>query len=576
MATTSRSNAARIGSGNPGVPGHTHDMGDISGGGGGGGVTDHGALTGLGDDDHTQYLNNSRGDVRYDAKNTASTAVAAHVALADPHTQYLKPTEVIAGTNVTVNTTTTPGSVIVSSTAAGGGGVTDHGALTGLGDDDHPQYLKPSEVKAGSAITVDVNVNGEVTISSAAAGGGSVPTGGSTGQALVKTSATDYATGWTTIAGSTTLQSQIELDSMVGATDDDKLTNAMSAAAAQNYPPPILLGPKNYNFSANRALYDGFTLIGVQGMGNAELGNRGTMRTQVSVSGSGTWLSANGGIRKASENWDVAIRNISFTGSSGKQFMGGAAVLWCMNLRDCSWSGWSSVLGSQATKLLVNLCLFDGWLSFHNSYHGEIHIGGSDNTLFVAMTNIDGNIGYLSPGGSTGQAHLWLDYMEKTTIGPIYSTGEGGWTCIRVTGPAFNTVVGQNGNLGGPIWITGAKLEGRNITDACNGSIIRVEGGQLHLRDTWVSYGMKNPTAMGHSPTDAGMIHQTGGQLLVDGCTYDRATGVLETVPFVYSAGGKARVSNIFTGSKGQAWTGLPRVDSAGGTVTADTSVTVI
>jgi Protein of unknown function (DUF2793) len=37
----------------------------VSGGGGGGGVTDHGALTGLGDDDHPQYLNNARGDARY-------------------------------------------------------------------------------------------------------------------------------------------------------------------------------------------------------------------------------------------------------------------------------------------------------------------------------------------------------------------------------------------------------------------------------------------------------------------------------------------------------------------------------
>jgi hypothetical protein len=33
--------------------------------GGGGGVTDHGALTGLADDDHTQYHNDARGDVRY-------------------------------------------------------------------------------------------------------------------------------------------------------------------------------------------------------------------------------------------------------------------------------------------------------------------------------------------------------------------------------------------------------------------------------------------------------------------------------------------------------------------------------
>lgn len=34
-------------------------------GGSGGGVSDHGALTGLGDDDHTQYFNQTRGDVRY-------------------------------------------------------------------------------------------------------------------------------------------------------------------------------------------------------------------------------------------------------------------------------------------------------------------------------------------------------------------------------------------------------------------------------------------------------------------------------------------------------------------------------
>jgi len=56
-----------------------------------GGVTDHGALTGLADDDHPQYFNQARGDARY-------------------------------------------------ALIGQGGGVTDHGALTGLGDDDHPQY----------------------------------------------------------------------------------------------------------------------------------------------------------------------------------------------------------------------------------------------------------------------------------------------------------------------------------------------------------------------------------------------------------------------------------------------------
>ena len=108
-------------------------------GGGGGGVSDHGALTGLGDDDHVQYHNDARGDLRYwllttdlatqveldavaaakantshahageditsgtiaDARIAASiardsevtSAISTHEAAADPHTGYQKESE---------------------------------------------------------------------------------------------------------------------------------------------------------------------------------------------------------------------------------------------------------------------------------------------------------------------------------------------------------------------------------------------------------------------------------------------------------------------------------------------------
>jgi hypothetical protein len=52
---------------------------DEGGGGGGGGVTDHGALTGLADDDHLQYFNQSRGDERYNTKAEVDAKVAAEV-----------------------------------------------------------------------------------------------------------------------------------------------------------------------------------------------------------------------------------------------------------------------------------------------------------------------------------------------------------------------------------------------------------------------------------------------------------------------------------------------------------------
>jgi hypothetical protein len=92
---------------------------------GGGGVSDHGALTGLGDDDHTQYHTDARGDARYWPLSTdlatqaeldahaadttsvhgiadtsvlatdaeVSAAVAAHEAAVDPHPTYLTQAE---------------------------------------------------------------------------------------------------------------------------------------------------------------------------------------------------------------------------------------------------------------------------------------------------------------------------------------------------------------------------------------------------------------------------------------------------------------------------------------------------
>lgn len=45
-------------------------------GSGGGGTSDHGALTGLSDDDHSQYHNDARGDVRYYTKPQVDAALA--------------------------------------------------------------------------------------------------------------------------------------------------------------------------------------------------------------------------------------------------------------------------------------------------------------------------------------------------------------------------------------------------------------------------------------------------------------------------------------------------------------------
>jgi len=120
------------------------------------------------------------------------------------------------------------------------------------------------------------------------------------------------------------------------------------------------------------------------------------------------------------------------------------------------------------------------------------------------------------------------------------------------------------------------RSEGRNSGAPCWGSNIRIGGsGHVTLRDWWVSYGASNLNQNGHTG-EGGVITQTGARVLYDGLIYDRAAGVAETVPFIYVSGGTARVRNIQYAAAGGSWTGLPRVDQAGGTVDADSSVTVI
>lgn len=123
-------------------------------------VTDHGGLTGLSDDDHPQYLQESL----FDAKGDLVAATADNT-----------PARLGVGSNGQVLTADSAEATGIK-WAAAAGGVTDHGALTGLADDDHTQYLKEkasggaaSEVpehthtSAAEAGTLDYGEAGDIT-----------------------------------------------------------------------------------------------------------------------------------------------------------------------------------------------------------------------------------------------------------------------------------------------------------------------------------------------------------------------------------------------------------------------------
>lgn len=116
---------------------------------------DHGSLGGLADDDHTQYHTDARGDARYFQQSEfLSASVGAGSAGA--------PIVLDAGGHIDA-------SMLNDADV-------DHGALGGLGDDDHPQYLLVSGTRAmagdldmgGNAVT-NVGLVDGVTVSAHAA-----------------------------------------------------------------------------------------------------------------------------------------------------------------------------------------------------------------------------------------------------------------------------------------------------------------------------------------------------------------------------------------------------------------------
>lgn len=125
-----------IGGGTPGMP--AVDGSQLTGVTGG--TADHGSLDGLADDDHTIYHTDARGDARYSAlghshtlSNVTDSGTAAAQDVGTLVGDVVQLVDIGGGT---------PGMPAVDGSQLTGiaGGSSDHGALTGLGDDDHTQY----------------------------------------------------------------------------------------------------------------------------------------------------------------------------------------------------------------------------------------------------------------------------------------------------------------------------------------------------------------------------------------------------------------------------------------------------
>lgn len=333
-----------------------------------------------------------------------------------------------------------------------------------------------------------------------------------------------------------------------GATDDARLTAALSALGADTYPRTLLLPPiRKYSFAtANRQPFEGLRVSGAWGFSNPERNSGSKVATAVGLTMNGAWFAP------TATTFGCSFRNLALEGSgTNATFLNGA---WdCLLLRDIYSSALRSVLGTQASRMTITASTFDGAWEINNCYSGAFHLAGSDNTFTWAML-LDSGTAFASAGGSAGQAHWWADSLDKTYIGPIYFTAEGAWRGVRHDGSQLNA---GSTNAGVCSYI-GIRLEGRNPSQPCDGSLFTINGGAARVEGLWVAYGMNAPGA-----GENGVITHNGGQLHVVGVMYDatNATQVTST-PFVWTEGGTGQdviVQGIMRGSRGSGSWGTNR-----------------
>jgi len=393
--------------------------------------------------------------------------------------------------------------------------------------------------------------------------GQGVPTGGTTGQVLAKSSNANYATEWVTVSGAGGEPGIVELDSFAGANDDAKLTAALDYASSQSRIPWIRFPARQVNLNqGGRTPFTGMKLVGpgpgASSAKNYEVGGGVNVNHRINLQ-SGVGTGNNALFVSTSEVYSITVAELNFTANNSGQFWHQpSGTMYSCEFRSLNFYGIRHVFGTPSAKALMTAVSFTGFWGV-NSYDNQatplFHLGGSDNSLWMGGWI---NIGSGSPGN--GGYIIRFDGLSKTNVGYIYLTARNGDLGIRCSG--------SNSGL----CFFGGSYEGQNAGDPCYGNVIRVEGGTVSFRDPWLAYGMVNPTGP-NGGNSQGMIHITGGQVLIDGPRYARATGVGEAVPMIYVGGGEVRVRNAM---RNGSWSGKPRVLHSGGQLDADDTVTVI
>lgn len=344
--------------------------------------------------------------------------------------------------------------------------------------------------------------------------------------------------------------SHIYLDDMAGATDDDKLTAAISLQQSTAGMPPIVLGARNHSFNQTRTLYSGLKLIGQStGPKNIEqspnfVTSRITLGSSIS-SGASSWWISNGG-----NMFDIYMADFAIQGNNGSsvhQFLDVATgTLYASEFHSLAFNFMRAVMGRKDRPCLITQVVLSGHWTANNLWDTQFTLGGSDNQLWMGgMINIGPSQSALQTGTYADNDYEFLfTNLSKTNIGYIYLTALNGWRGIKVTGSSSF------------LSFYGGVYEGYNAGTPAPGTVIRLEGGIGSFYGPCIGQGMGNPDA-----AEGGLVHMTGGEWNFYSPMFYRGN-MADTTPCIYQTGGRLHVAGA-TRRQSETWNARPVLETS-------------
>lgn len=269
----------------------------------------------------------------------------------------------------------------------------------------------------------------------------------------------------------------VRLDDFTGSTDDAKLTNALSYAAAQTFIPAIAM-PTNRRatFSqTGRAPFSGMKLIGGPGGNrNPELSSGKYITSNVTLAvgnGTSSWFVGSGSL------YNIYVANIGFQASgTGAQFWhhpSSGGTLYSCRFESLGFNLFKHIFGTASTNCGLTQVEFTGHWTANNARDVQFNLGGSDNQLWM-----DGyiNIGTGQSSELTGDKtkfYVVFSTLSNTQVGYLYGSGLNGWNVLKVTGNSDG--VDFFGGVFEGYKASGTTSGGQTLANP--GNVVRLEGG---------------------------------------------------------------------------------------------------